>query len=523
MGAFGFLLSRSLSNAVRSLLSSLRRPWRALVLVVALAYLVTLSRLSTTTDAPDAQQAAHLGALGILVLVATGWIFGSGPGATSPHGAWRDLLLPAPVSRGALVDLLLLRSQALVLLNVLLWTAVSSRNATPGTLLLRAASLWLLFTLLALHRALIARVRGTATGGWQWLRRAGLLAGLLLLLAVPFLLAGSGALHQGLLFSASGPSRFLLDIFALPVKPLMATSTGAWITAAWPALVLILAHYLLLRRLGPDAEPHRSTGISAGAPLLRLGAASPDGSIRWKALTASTRRARALWIVAGFLVLVAALGWMVRSGEEEKASFTGFLLLTWAPIVLVSGAQFLPSGVRRDANAWTVMRTMPVHSHQWVLGGALGAGAVVAAIVIGLVAGGLAGTLGSTEIPWDTTSRAAIALAASLVIIPLAVLSYIANDWVALAFPILAAGAQSRGSTTRLGTSLLASFLTLLLMVVALVPALAPALLTWDGEAMSPVRAMLSGLSAAVILTLECVAASRLVGALFDRAAREVA
>ncbi len=522
MGAFRFLLARSASNAFASLVAGLRRPWRALVRLVAVGYLAGLSRLGTTTAAPDPHQATNLGALGVLVLVATGWIFGSGAGATSPHGAWRDLLLPAPVSRGALVDLLLLRSQAFVLLNVVLWTAIASRNATPGTLLLRAASLWFLFTLLVLHRALIARARGTTTGGWQWLRRAGFAAGLLLLVAVPFLLSGSGALHQGLLFEASGPGRVVLDVFSLPVRPLMAGSPGAWLAAAWPAALLVVGHYLLLRWLGPDSEPHRAATMAAGAPLLRLTRATPDASIRWKAVTATTRRARALWVALAILTLVAVLGWMVRAGAEERAAFTGFLLLTWAPIVLVSGAQFLPNGLRRDAAVWTLMRTMPVRSHQWILGGALGAGAIVGTIVTALLGAGLTGTLGSPEIPWDTPTRSALAFAAALAVFPLAVLSYIANDWVALAIPVLAAGAQSRGGTTRLGSSLLATCLSLVAMLLALVPALALALVAWEWlPATEPARIMASGLAGAVVLTIECILASRLVGALFDRGARE--
>lgn len=186
VGAVLFYTFASLRNRLRVQLRRLRSP-RALVAVAAGAayvwwFLVRPVREDGFTPALAAGPwPPRVAALGLTLLAAVWWLArpagGSGVG-TTPGGrgasggparalaftpAEEHLLFPAPVSRQGLVRWKLWRAQVGILVNALIWTVLlRGEGAQPGAWR-RAAAVWVVLSVLFLHRLGAALV----TGGWQ--------------------------------------------------------------------------------------------------------------------------------------------------------------------------------------------------------------------------------------------------------------------------------------------------------------------------------------------------------------------
>jgi len=181
-----FYTVASLRNRLRAQLRRLRSP-RALVAVAAGAayvwwFLVRPVREEGFTPALVAGPwPPRVAALGLTLLAAAWWLArpagGSGSGA-APGGrgasggparalaftpAEEHLLFPAPVSRRGLVRWKLWRAQLGILVNALIWTVLlRGEGAQPGAWR-RAAAVWVVLSVLFLHRLGAALV----TGGWH--------------------------------------------------------------------------------------------------------------------------------------------------------------------------------------------------------------------------------------------------------------------------------------------------------------------------------------------------------------------
>lgn len=515
--ALRYLAARSATNALRRALDALRRPSRLVGLVVGVAYLLWLSRHAGAASVPDPRQAAWLGALGLLLLATTAWLLGT-VGSRAGAGATRALLLPAPIPDRSLVALTLLAGQAVVLPNVALWTLLGSRGATPVVLLQRAAGLWLLFTTIMCHRALVARVRGGETGP-RWLRRGGTLLGLMMLACVPFVLTGSFELAAGgwRNLAPTGLGRSILGPFAIPVRPVI-TQGAEWYWAAGAALLLLAVHVALLLRLGPSREAAHASGRVVG-PAVSLPERGATSLAAWKAVTATIRRADLIRLAGAALAGAVALRALRTWGSDTAAEFAGFLALTWAPLVLLLGPQFLRAGLRRDAGRIPLLRTLPARGREWLLGGALAGGLVTALLAGGLLLVGIAGAGASAELGVPVGVRVAAAAAAAILVVPVAMLATLVQDGLLLFFP----GPLSLGSTqpgaTRLGTTLVNSVLSaaILVLLLAVPGALAVGvthLLPWP----LPARIVVAALVAAALSLGEAIVAAAWLGTRLERA-----
>ena len=102
-GAVGYLLSRSAWNRTRRIASEFRKPGPRIAAVAAIGYFGFLAWLSPRGGGGthDTQIAAVVGALGLLVLVLSAWLLGTGGKLVELSSAERALLLPAPISGGA--------------------------------------------------------------------------------------------------------------------------------------------------------------------------------------------------------------------------------------------------------------------------------------------------------------------------------------------------------------------------------------------------------------------------------------
>jgi hypothetical protein len=505
---------------MRRSVETFRRPSRLGGLIVGVGYLVWLARHAGAGAAPGTQDAELLGALGLMILTGTAWVLGSG-GAQSPSDAIRALLLPAPLRDRDHVALTLLAGQVVVLPNVALWTLLGSRGVPAVTLLQRAMALWVLFTIIMCHRALVSRVRGGVREGPRWLRRAGVVLGLALVACIPFVLTGSFDLAAGGLqqLAPRGAGAVLLLPFELPVRPLIASTTDAWSRALPGSALLLLAHVAVLLRLGPSREPawtgQRTVGPALPAPV-RGGA---DALAAWKAVTARMRRADLVRVLVASGVGAAALLAVKTWGSRTAAEFAGFLALTWSPIVLLLAPQFLRAGLRRDAGRVSLLRTLPAPGRSWVLGGAAAGGVLSAVLAGGLLLVGVAGAGTSEELGLPGGARPAALAAAMLLLVPVAMLAALIQDGLFLFFPgPLSLGTPQAGAT-RLGTTLVNSVLSVALLLLLLAPAVALAVSVWVLVPASPAIRIVMGAALAATMALgEIVALSRWLGARFEGA-----
>jgi hypothetical protein len=338
--AVWFYTRASFANRARAQLRRLRSP-RALVAVAAgLGYvywfLVRPVRgdgdLAAAVTLPAGAAAPAFAALGLTALAAAWWLGrpagGDGRGAAGPARALaftpaeEHLLFPAPVTRRGLVRWKLWRAQVGILLNTVIWTVLLRGGGGEPAAWRRAGALWVLLSVVFLHRTGAA----LATGGWQAragaaddarqdaaahddaapddARQAGAgppgarwpLRLLRLAPALVFATAGAALLpgiarEQPALRAAwdVGLARFVPAVAAaldhpaaraalaparLVVAPLFAAPAGAgtWLRALAPALAVLALHFVWVLRT--DAAVHE-LGVAAGA--------------RWRALRAGRR------------------------------------------------------------------------------------------------------------------------------------------------------------------------------------------------------------------------------------------
>ena len=151
-----------------------------------------------------------VGALGLLVLVLSAWLLGTGSKLVELSSAERALLLPAPISGGRVMDVKLMRLQVTALGNAVMWTALTSGGQDWGTIGRRVVAFWVVLTTLQLHRIGAARSRASAAIH-PGLRRILGLFGIGLVALVPIVL--SGAIRE----SAPGLTAFLGELAVNPL------------------------------------------------------------------------------------------------------------------------------------------------------------------------------------------------------------------------------------------------------------------------------------------------------------------
>jgi len=198
--ALRFLATRTVVNAARRLARRLRQPRYFITALAGLAWLAFLGRAGVPrAQAADPAAALPAAALGAMVFVVWGWLFGTGARALAFSPAEVTWLLPAPLPRTGLVNLKLLRMQGLVLLNSVLWVrrnkdTLAMGNMT-GAMVFQSSfpvTVGLLLTPWELaHEALVAAVVALLAGSvlYLTLRVRGRLSARLLLLQGVFYVA----------------------------------------------------------------------------------------------------------------------------------------------------------------------------------------------------------------------------------------------------------------------------------------------------------------------------------------------
>lgn len=495
-----YLLQRVAVNRARRTLRQLRSPRYAVALLLGLAYLVLVFfGQQHRAGGPVAARAIETGGTVLfLLLVAKWWLFGADRSALAFSPAEVQFLFPAPISRTALLGYKLARTQILILLNVLIWMLLVRGGGPAGIGPAgQAVNLWLLFSIISLHRLGVALTRQTAVEhGRAGLTRTVLPLSLVLVgaAAVWITIAGlpPGTFANPLTglewVTTTPPLAWLLWPFHLPLLPFAATTIGEWLrSAAVTAGILGLHAIWVLRadRAFEDAalaaSAHRAdlvrrlrgTGHQVPASgtvprsWFRLGRTGhPVGAIIWKNLTRLARATSpgllAAAIVGGAFALT--LGLARREENPFILTMVGTLALTWCGILALIGPLWVRADLRGDLPRLSLLKTWPLPGLQVMTGQVLSSALVLTASQAILGAVGLVALVGieGTLPPASLVAAAAPVVLAALVGVN--VLAVGIQNGAALLFPSWVSSEIRPGGVEALGQQVLTTGVSLLLL-----------------------------------------------------------
>jgi ABC-2 type transport system permease protein len=511
---FGYLAWRSACNRLSRQLRHLRSPRYTAALVLGLAYIwfmvVGQPRAAAAGEMPDARAVELVGAVALIGAVAWGWIFGLERRVLAFTPAEVTFLFSGPVSRRGLIQFKLLHSQLLILFNALLWTLILSHERFGVSSWLRVISIWVLLTTLSLHRLGASFVRTSLSEHGRLGARHRIVSlmvlGLVLIAltwsvvdALPAVVAARGrdprALLSAIQDAASGPVPSALTYpFRAIVRPLAARNAGDWLHALWPALLLLVLHYVWvvrsdsafeetaaevsLKRARALAEHRLSPSssfrapVKAGLPLFRLAPVGwPAGAILWKNLVAATRtrRVRNAAIALGAAGTIVAL--LSFDPDGTLAEIAGWMAASWAGITIVIGPQWVRNDLRGDLLKLDLLRSYPLRGWSVVIAEAAASTMMLTAIQLSLLVIAYLAFLGNQTMTPDLQERTLLLLAAVVYLPGVNLLGMLIQNAAALLYPAwIRLGTSRPGGVEALGQNLLmmVAFVTLLALTLAL-------------------------------------------------------
>ena len=453
-----------------------------------------------------------VGALALLGAVAWGWIFGVERRVLAFSPAEVTFLFSGPVSRRGLIQFKLLRSQLLILFNALLWTLILSRERFGVSPWLRVISIWVLLTTLSFHRLGASFVRTSlAEHGRLGLRHRVVslvvLGAVLIALtwsitdALPHLAGADARTPLGFLSAlgeaAAHPLPAALTYpFRVMIRPLTAPSVSAWLNALWPALVLLVLHYVWVvrsdtafeeaaaavslqraqalaeRRAGRRA-PHAVGRVTP--PLFRLAPQGwPAGAILWKNLVAVTRTQRvrnvALALATGAVVVTA----LSFEPEGTLAEMAGWFAVTWAAAMTVIGPQWVRNDLRGDLLKLDLLRSYPLRGWSVVIAEVSASAVVLTVVQLSLLVIGYLAFLGNQSMTPALDERSLLLLAAFVFLPGINLLGMIIQNGAALLYPAwVRLGSGRPAGVEALGQNMLMMVVFVALLAVTLLLPLA--------------------------------------------------
>src|SRR5262245_11207535 len=400
--ALAYLTWHTVVNRLRRQVARLRNPRYALALLLGVAWIIAVLWQRSppgNPQKPGGPWIEVIAALSILLLIAWSWLSSPDARVLMFSPAEVILLFPAPLSRLRLLHYKLLRTQLIILVNVVIWTALASRHQTGLPVSLRAASFWVVITTLSLHRLAAAMVRSSVSEHGRFgLRRRVISLGLATV-AVVALGLGLSDVWPGLVAAVRGGGSHLRDALSAAinhpaiaavlwplralVRPLGATNVTEWMTAMLPAVGILLIHYLWVVRSdiafeeaaaeASLARARRPAAPTAGALVIRAGGGnvsppvfplSPTGrpgtAILCKSLAAVLRRRRALQIGLVLVLLGPIVATATHGPWSTLPEFTGTLALTWLGFLVVGGPQWVRNDLRGDLPKVDLLRSYPL-------------------------------------------------------------------------------------------------------------------------------------------------------------------
>ena len=501
IGVFLYLAGRSAWNRFARQIRRLRTPRYLIAILLGLVYLwaITEQQRSTHTEASasSARWAELIASLAAVGAVAWAWVFGSERRALVFSPADVTFLFPGPVTRRWLIQYKLLRTQLPVLFNVLLWTLLLSREREFGASpWLRAISLWVLLSTLSLHRLGASFVRSSVVehGRTGIRRRAPSIAAAATGVAILAWAIWSAAPHFAAAVHTRGadrffnvvaeialqpPLRWLLIPFEMMVRPLTVPTPKAWLHAIWPAVGILVLHFIWVirsdsafeesaaehtlaraRREKPEERGRKGLGGPARRRLpriLRLAPTGwPAGAILWKNLVAVFR----VQPIRGSVVagIAAGIGSALLSfgSNTSLAEIAGWLALVWAVVMLVVGPQWVRNDLRSDLPYFDLLRSYPLPGRALLAAEAAGSALVLTAMQLSLLALAYLAFLGNDTMGLSLGERSLVLVGAVVFLPAINYIGMLIQNGGAILFPAwVRTGPERAGGVEALGQNML--------------------------------------------------------------------
>jgi len=511
IGVFFYLVWRSAHNRLARQIRHLRSPRYVAALVFGVGYLwfmVIAQRPSNGAAIADSGWVELVGAIALLGTVAWGWIFGVERRVLRFTPAEVTFLFSAPVSRRGLIQFKLLHSQLFILFNALLWTLILSRERFGVSPWLRVISIWVLLTTVSFHRLGASFVRTSlAQHGRLGVRHRVVSLVVLGIVLVALTWSIGDALPRLAERTGDGPFAFLPALgeaaaqpipaaltfpFRLMVRPLVADTFSEWIRALWPALVLMLLHYVWvvrsdtafeetavavsLQRAQALAERKAGRGAPADAPvhvtppLIRLSPGGwPAGAILWKNLVAVARTRQLRKIGLGLLLAGAVVTALSFQPDPMMAAIAGWFAITWAGAMIVIGPQWVRNDLRGDLLKLDLLRSYPLRGWSVVAAEVSASALVLTVIQLCLLIIGYLAFLGDELLEPDLPGRTLLLVGAVAFLPGMNLLGMLIQNGAALLFPAwIRLGSGRPGGVEALGQNLLMMIVFVTLLAVLL-------------------------------------------------------
>lgn len=567
IATFWFLTVHSVRNRLARQARRLRSPRYALALLVGIGYFWFLFGRGRSGSLPApallGDWVPYVVSLGLAILAAKWWLFGSDRTALAFSQAEVQFLFPAPLSRQDLIKWKLLRGQAAVLITSFIWTLLLRRGG-GAMAFLRVPALWVIFSTLTMHRLSATLVRESAAEeGRIGVRRNIVPLGLFAMAAgalvwsaaaaFPVLRAAyaRGDLMAAALATLEGPiPSVVLWPFRAIVAPLFAKGAAAWLYAFVPALLLMLVHFPWLlrsdtafeeaaaeasvvraaqvaarraRRTGAGPAPSASRkGVSRPwFPLRPVG--EPSVAIVWKNMIAATRGLSASTVLIVALVVIGvAVGTPLWSDPSDRriSVFVGTVAVGALAMLLVLGPNMVRNDLRRDMLNLEMLRSYPVSGASLVAAEIASSALALTAMQIVLLVLALFALADSPRIPLTGTDRLVIAAVGSVALLALNAITLSIQNAIALLFPAwVRLGTDSPGGVETMGQGILNVVGMAVLTIVALLaPAVAGAGATIILGAPVRVATIAPGVLAAVaVIGIEMFFVVYWLGTVFER------
>ena len=419
-GALWYLYSRGWWNRLRLQVRRLKQPRYIVGAIAMLAYLGSLvfsesarSRVAADPTLLDVRQLLSI--VGLSLALGAWWLAAPSDNALAFSAAEVYFLFPAPVKRRTLVQARLLSVQAVLLMQVLIWTLLLRRGGGELPAIFRGIGLWVLFTTVSLHRlgATLARTHAPDVPRRKPVAKTIaviFLASLTLaaLRAAPAALAmwrsfldltsyDTSRVIDRMLAGRVAVQALLNDpivhVLSWPIRaataPAFAHGSSAWLLAMPGALLVLGLHYIWILR---DPQPFEELAIGSSARFadrvarMRRGASlttlkpsrfrwdldlhgNPAVALMWKNVTAAIRtfRPRSLMLAITIILIIAVVtgrsgdGFDIQRGGLRSAFVTTFISV-FAAAVLTAPAWFRLD-LRHDLAHLAFLKTAPLPAH----------------------------------------------------------------------------------------------------------------------------------------------------------------
>ncbi len=578
--ALWYLYSRSWWNRLGQQIRRLKQPRYIVGALAMLAYLGSLlfsqsTRLSVSADPSLVDIRQLLSVVGLTLALGAWWLAAPSDNALAFSPAEVYFLFPAPVQRRTLVQARLFSVQAVLLVQVLLWTVLLRRNSGDLPGILRAVGLWVLFTTVSLHRlgATLARTHAPDVP-----RRKPVAKSIAVLFIVALTIAAARALPSAIaiwrtMVTVSGGGRSMIDrllagrlavqtvlsdpvVHALtwPIRaatgPAFSHGATAWLLAMPGALLVLALHYLWILR---DPQPFEELAVGSSArfadrvarmrrgsstPILRASGLKweltlqghPAFAIAWKNITAAIRTFRPRSLVLAILIIAAIA---IISGRNDgsidletspmRSAVVTTFLSVFVAAVLTAPAWFRLD-LRHDLAHLAFLKTVPLPAHTIVATEILTAAAITTVgmgLLFSVPAFFLLRSVGG---PLGTVGLAGALVASTIALGGVNVLHITLYNAVALWLPAwvpLNQGGASTGGASVVGQvyiTLIGILATLALLLAAPVAA-GWGLFLWLFPSKVPFAAVavLGLVVALAIVVLEWLGLARLLGRALDK------